>query len=423
MMPLDEHLLRHESARLLAALVRLFGVENLALAEDVVQDTLANAIEAWAFSGVPEHYAARLMTEAKHRAIDVLRRQRTAHRFAPELGRWLESEWTLRPVIDDLFLPAALADDELRMMFSCCHPKLDEDVQVALVLKLLCGFSVGEIAGAFLVSVAAIEKRLARGKKTLAESSRLFELTVADFDARLATVQRALYLLFNEGYHGACADRVVRADLCHEAMRLVRLLVDHVPAATPATHALAALMYLDAARLAGRIDLAGNLLSLVEQDRSRWDAALVGEGLRLLEVSTTGTELTEYHLEAGIAATHAAAERAEETRWGEIVALYDALLKLRPSPVVALNRAIAVAQHAGVDQGLAALRAIDDPSKLAGYPFYWASLGELELRAGAQDAARQHFAKARELARNDGERQFIDLRIGACGAIHVRSRR
>jgi RNA polymerase sigma-70 factor (ECF subfamily) len=410
----SEHVLRHESARLLAALTRIFGVENLALAEDVVQDTLAKAIEAWTFSGVPEHYSALLMTAAKHRAIDLLRRERTARRFAPELGRWIESEWTLRPVMEEHFLPPALKDDELRMMFSCCHPKLDEEVQLSLILKLLCGFGVREIASAFLITVAAVEKRISRGKKVLADSSKLFELTAADFAPRLSTVHRALYLLFNEGYHGACADRVIRTDLCQEAIRLVRLLVDHAPAATPATYALAALMHLDAARLPGRLDATGNLVALFEQDRSRWDAALISEGLKLLEQSATGAEVTEYHLESGIAAAHAAAGRAQETRWAEIVALYDALMKVRPSPVVALNRAVAVAQHAGPSQGLEAIRSIEEPTRLASYPFYWAAIAELELRAGNPDAARDHFATARGLARNEEERRFLEQRIAAC---------
>jgi RNA polymerase sigma factor (sigma-70 family) len=411
---LDENVLRHESGRLLATLVRVVGVGNLALAEDAVQDTLAQAIEAWTFAGVPEHYSALLMTAAKHRAIDLLRRQRTARRLAPELGRWLESEWTLRPAVEELFLPAALRDDELRMMFSCCQPSLDEDVQVALILKLLCGFGVGEIASAFLVSVAAVEKRLTRGKAKLAESTKLFELSAADVALRLSTVHRALYLLFNEGYHSACADRVIRADLCEEALRLVRLLIDHPPAAMPATYALAALMYLDAARLPGRLDAAGNLVALFKNDRSRWDAALISEGMRLLQGSGTGTEVTDYHLEAGIAACHAAAGRAEETRWAEIVSLYDALMRVRPSPVVALNRAIAVAEWSGPRQGLAAIRDITDQTKLASYPFYWAAIGELELRAEDPVSAREHFGRARELARNDEERRFVDQRLASC---------
>ena len=410
----DDHFFRREAGRLLATLTRILGVHNLALAEDVVQDTLASAVEVWTYRGVPDHASAWLMTAAKNRALSLLRRERTARKFAPELGQLLGGEWTLKPVLEEQFLPPALKDDELRMMFSCCHPRLDEEVQVALVLYLLCGFSVAEVASAFLVTQAAMEKRISRGKKVLAKSKRLFELTADDFAPRLSAVHRALYLLFSEGYHGAHPEEVVRVDLCHEAMRLVRLLVDHAPAATPATHALAALMYLDAARLPGRVDEAGDLTALFDQDRSRWDAALISEGLKLLETSGAGDELTEYHVEAGIAAIHAASGSAEQTRWGDIVALYDSLMRIHPSPVVALNRAIAIAQHQGPTRGLDALRAITEQDRLAGYPFYSAAIGELELRCLRPEVAREHFRIARGLARNEAERRFLDRRIAAC---------
>jgi RNA polymerase sigma-70 factor (ECF subfamily) len=354
------------------------------------------------------------MTAAKNRALDAFRRDRTAHKLGPDLARFVESEWTLRATVDELFLPDALKDDELRMMFSCCHPQLQEDVQVALILNLLCGFAIGEVASAFLVTPAAMEKRLSRGKQVLARSKRLFELTAEDFAPRLEAVHRALYLLFNEGYHGACADAVVRADLCREAMRLVLLLVRHAPAATPATRALAALMFLGAARLPGRVDDAGNLKALFEQDRSRWDGALLAEGLALLDESASGSELSVYHLEAGIGALHATAPSAAETRWDEIVHLYDVLMRLLPSPVVALNRAMAIAQRDGPESGLDALRSIEGVERLARYPFHAAALGELQLRAGRPGAARDHFFVAKGLARNEGERHFLEQRIAEC---------
>jgi len=411
---LDDALFRREAARLLAALTRAFGVENLALAEDVAQETLANAFEAWSYSGVPAHYSAFLVRAAKNRAIDVFRRERTARRFAPEVSRQIESEWTIGPALEAMFLPEALKDDELRMMFTCCHPRLGEEVQVALVLHLLCALGVDEIASAFLVSPAAMEKRLSRGKKLLAGCGPLFELTAADFAPRLSAVHRALYLLFSEGYHGASPHAVVREGLCRDAMRLVRLLVDHAPAATPATFALAALMWLLAARLPARVDDGGNLKDLFAQDRSAWDEALLAEGMRLLEQSAAGDALTEYHIEAGIAGMHATAGDARDTRWADIVALYDALIRIRPSPVVALNRCMAIAQQLGPAKGLEAVRAIEDAGRLETYPFYPAVLGELELRLGRAEAARGHFEVARQLARNDGERRFLDHRIEDC---------
>jgi len=411
---LDEHLFRHEAGRMVAALTRIFGVHNLALAEDVVQDAFCRALEVWKFRGVPENPSAWLMATAKHRAIDVLRRERTARTFAPELGRLIESEWTLAPAVHELFGAAAIQDDELRMMFSCCHPRLAEPAQIALILHILCGFSVGEVAAAFLSSNAAIEKRITRAKKVLAGSKKLFELSAADFSTRLSAVHRALYLLFNEGYHGASAESAVRIELCGEALRMAGLLRRHPLAATPATLALGALMCLHAARLPGRVDASGELHTLFEQDRSRWDMDLIAEGQRLLDLSATGSALSEYHVEAAIASVHARARSAEETDWERIVSLYDTLIAIRPSPVVALNRAIAVAQHQGPQRGLDAIRAVDGLDRLASYRFYPATLGELELRGGRPAAAREHFCKALALARNPMERRFIERRIGAC---------
>ena len=399
---------------MVAALTRIFGVHNLALAEDVVQDAFCRAMEVWPFRGVPDNPSAWLMATAKHRAIDVLRRERTARTFAPELGRLLESEWTMVPMVEELFGASTVKDDLLRMMFSCCHPRLPEEAQVALVLHILCGFGVTEIAAAFLSTDAATQKRISRAKKVLAGSRRLFDLADADFVARLSAVHRALYLLFNEGYHGASAESAVRVELCREAMRLAMLLVEHSLTSTPATHALAALMHLHAARLPARVDASGNLSSLFDQDRSRWDPALIAEGQRLLDLSATGSALTEYHVEAAIASVHASAQRAEDTNWGQIVALYDALMAFRPSPVVALNRAIAVAQHEGPERGLQEIHAIAGRDRLAGYPFYFAALGELELRCDRHEVAREHFHAALTLARNRMERQFLQQRVSAC---------
>ena len=303
------------------------------------------------------------------------------------------------------------------MMFSCCHPRLSEEAQVALVLHLLCGFGVGEIAAAFLSGEAAIEKRISRAKKVLAGSKRLFDVTQSsDFAARLPAVRRALYLLFNEGYHGAGADSAVRADLCHEALRLSGLLLEHPDASTPTTHALVALMFLHLARLPSRLDPSGHLISLFEQDRSQWDANLIAQGQRHLELSAAGDEITEYHVEAAIASVHAVARRAEDTRWDQIVSLYDTLMAIRPSPVVALSRAIAVAQQDGPERGLQEINAIADRDRLAAYPFYAAALGELELRSGRPDVAREHFCAALAQARNPTEREFIQHRVDACRA-------
>lgn len=414
LLELNEHFFRRESGRMVAALTRIFGVHNLGLAEDVVQDAFCRAMEVWKARGVPENPSAWLMAAAKNRALDIVRRERTARTFAPELGRLLETEWTLAPLIDEAFSANTLRDEQLRMMFSCCHPRLPEEVQLALILNILCGFGAPEIAGAFLTGRAAIEKRISRGKKVLAGARTLFDLKDAEFASRLETVRRALYMLFNEGYHGASAKAAVRGELCEEAMRLTALLLEHPPAATPATHALAALMCLHAARLPARIDSAGDLSALVDQDRARWDARRIEEGLALFERSAAGEALSPYHLEAAIAVVHASARSLDETDWGAIVSLYDRLMTLTPSPVVALNRAIAVGQRDGAERGLEALYAIADRERLARYPFFPAALGELELRRGHRDAARKHFRAALGLARNETERRFLEKRLRDC---------
>lgn len=400
---------------MVAAVTRVLGVHNLALAEDVVQEAFCRSLEVWKFRGVPENPAAWLMLTAKNCALDALRRERTARKFAPELGRLLESEWTLAPAVEELFSENALKDDLLRMMFTCCHPKLPEEAQVAVVLNILCGFSTVEVASAFLSSHAALEKRIQRAKQRLAATKSLFDLgPQADFSARLPAVQRTLYLLFNEGYHGASPETAVRTELCREAMRLASVLLMHPVGSTPTTYALCALMSLNAARLPARVDPCGNLVSLFDQDRTRWDLKLVAEGLSYMEQSAAGTELSEYHLEAAIASIHADSSCLADTNWAAIVSLYDNLLSVRHSPVVELNRAIAVAQLEGPERGIEEINSIADKDRLSQYLFYPAALGELEIRTGRFSRALDHFRAARGLARNPMELRFIEQRLAHC---------
>lgn len=396
-----------------ASLTRLFGVQNLALAEDVVQDAFCRALEVWKVRGVPPNPSAWLMTTARNRALDVIRRERTARTFAPEVTRLLETEWTAAAVVDEAFSGDVVLGEQLRMMFSCCDPQLAESAQIALILNILCGFGANEIAAAFLSGTAAIEKRIARGKKVLARSTTLFDLSDSDFKARLDAVHRALYLLFSEGYHGASARDVVRAELCDEAMRLAALLREHPATRTPATFALSALMSLHAARLPSRLDEAGELQALWEQDRTSWRQDLIADGEALLEQAAAGDELTTYHLEAAIAAVHCAARTVDETDWDAIVTIYDHLMRLAPSAVVALNRAIAIAQRDGPDRGIEAIQAIEDRERLNAYPFLNAALGELERRRGNAAEARRHFSAALALARSDAERRYLERRARA----------
>jgi RNA polymerase sigma factor (sigma-70 family) len=414
-MELEEHLFRHEAGRMVATLTRIFGIHNLALAEDVVQDAFCRAIEVWKFRSVPENPSAWLMAAAKNRALDILRRERTARTYEPELSRFLESEWTLAPTVEERFSETAIKDDQLRMMFSCCHPRLSEESQVMLILHILCGFSVDEVAKAFVTTYTAVEKRISRAKKVLAGSKRLFDTQVsADFSARLPAVERALYLLFNEGYHGASADSPVRAELCQESVRLARLLLEHPEGAIPATYALLALMCLDAARLRARVDASsGDLTPLREQDRSKWDQRLAADGTRFLELAASGPDVTDYHVEAAIAHVHVTAGSFEDTDWDQIVSLYDMLMTIHPSPIVALNRAIAVAERNGPECGLEEIHAIPERDRMRSYPFYEAALGELELRCGRHEVAAEHFVAAVGVARNEMERRFLRQRLSA----------
>ena len=409
-----DHLFRRESGRITATITRIFGPHRLALAEDVVQEAFCRALEVWPFRGVPDNPPAWLMTTARNCALDALRRERTAQSSAWQLDNSLQSEWTLGPALDELFAPQAVQDDLLRLMFSCCHPSLSENAQVALILHILCGFSVGEVADAFLSSHAAIEKRITRAKSLLSATHAVFDVSAAeDFAERLPSVLRALYLLFNEGYHGA-SPAAIRCELCDEAIRLTALLLAHPFGIIPATHALAALMALISARLPARTDASGELVALADQDRTKWDRARIAEGLRFLDLAAQGVEVSPYHVEAAIAAVHARAARAQDTDWRLIVSFYDLLMRIRPSPVVALNRAIAISQAEGPRRGLEELRAHVDAKSLPRYLFYSAALGEMELSLGKREDARVHFQSARDLARNDLERSFIDRRLRAC---------
>ena len=409
---LTDHLFRHQAGRMVSSLVRLLGARHLALAEDAVQDALLRALETWKFVGAPQNPAAWLMRSARNRAIDLLRRQGNIERLAPALARDLDAAGAGE---SDGVEPRAIADDELRMIFSCCDPALPQSAQVAVILKYLCGFSVAEIAQAFLSTTAAVEKQLFRARRTLEERGALFEVCdAAQVRARLPSVQSAVYLLFNEGYHGA-NEAAVREDLCHEAMRLCLLLARLPSAAAPETQALLALFCFHAARLSSRIGDAGNLLLLAEQDRGRWDRELIEEGLRRLDLSASGSALSAWHLEAAIAARHAAAPGFAETDWRAIRELYDLLLRLRPSPVVALNRAIAVGMAEGPEAGLRALAAIDDRERLERYPFLPAAIAEFELRAGRPERAAEQLRAALLLARNPAEEAVLARKLVACG--------
>lgn len=391
-------------------LTRLFGLGRLNLAEDVVQDTLHQALVTWSMRGLPDNPSAWLMRVARNRAIDLIRRDDHFHSLAPELTHLQQDNAAeLEPASE-----RAIQDDQLRMMFACCHPALSTEVQITLILKTLCGFSVAEIASALLVRRDSIEKRLSRARKVLRGAGPFEDLAnPQDVGSRIEAVYRAIYLLFNEGYHASQSQRAVREDLCFEALRLALLLGEHPAGARPKTFALVALFCFDAARLAGRVDAGGGLVPLEQQDRTTWDRDLLGRGFQYLERAASEHQVSEFHLEAAIAALHSSAETYERTDWAGIVELYDRLYQVKRTPIVALNRAIAIGLARGAATGLRELDRIPDARALADYPFFPAARGEFHRLAGHAAEARACFARALALARNPSEARYLERKLQA----------
>src|SRR5437773_6792 len=410
-----EHLFRHEAGKMVATLTRIFGVEHLTLAEDVVQEALARALQTWPFYGVPKNPSAWIMRASRNLALDVVRRQKVFRQKEEELIRLMDRD-SLAPDAA-IFADQEIADDRLRMMFVCCHPLIPTEAQVALALKTLCGFSPAEIAKAFLTTEAAIAKRLTRAKQKIREAQIPFEIPAgAELARRLDGVLQSLYLLFNEGYKASSGDSLIREDLCREAIRLTGLLAEHAAGHQPRTHALLALMLLNAARLPTRLDDEGNLLRLQEQDRTRWDQPMIARGMFHLARSAAGENITEYHLQAGIAACHCTAKDYAATDWRQILELYDRLIEFDDSPVVALNRAVAVAEMHGPQAGLEAVSAIQNLQSLESYYLLYAVLGEFEARLNHSQAAAAHFRKSLQLAEIKSEQVFLSKRLQACEA-------
>jgi RNA polymerase sigma factor (sigma-70 family) len=408
-----EHLFRHEAGKMVATLTGIFGVEHLTLAEDVVQEALARALQTWPFYGVPKNPAAWIMRASRNLALDVVRREKNFRNKEPELIRLMDQP---SPPPDAAVAAAQeIPDDRLRMMFVCCHPLIPAEAQVALALKTLCGFSPAEIAKAFLTTEAAIAKRLTRAKQRIREAGITFAIPEGEeLTQRLDGVLQSLYLLFNEGYKASSGDKLVREDVCEEAIRLTELLAQHPAGNQPRTHALLALMLFNTARLPSRVDGDGMLLRLQDQDRSLWDQPMIARGLFHLAQSAAGGEVTEYHLQAGIAARHCAAKDYASTDWRQILGLYDRLVEFDDSPVVALNRAVALAEVHGPQAGIEAVSAIRNLQSLESYYLLYAVLGEFESRLGHPQAAAAHFRKSLQLAGIKSEQDFLARRLQDC---------
>ena len=397
---------RIESARLIAGLARMVG--DVGLAEDMAQDALVAAIEKWPADGVPDNPGAWLMATAKNRAIDRMRREKTYERKREEVAHDTGALFAMERSDFDAAADDEIGDDLLALIFTCCHPLLSREARVALTLRLLGGLTTGEIARAFLGSESTVAQRLVRAKRTLRDAKVPFEVPRgAELEERLGSVLEVIYLVFNEGYAASAGEDWLRRDLCEEALRLGRILAELAPA-EPEAQGLVALMEIQASRLAARHGPDGTPVLLLDQDRSRWDPLLIVRGRRALErAEALPGPLGPYGLQAAIAACHARALRPEETDWVRIAALYDALAQISGSPIVELNRAVAIGMAFGPEAGLELLDQIKDEPALQNYHFLPSVRGDLLEKSGRPEEAAAEFKKAATLTQNDRERELL----------------
>jgi RNA polymerase sigma factor (sigma-70 family) len=408
------HLFRHEAGKMAAVLTRLLGFNSLELAEDIVQDTLLQAMSTWKFKGIPGNPSAWLYTVAKRKAIDAIRQRQIHNRHHAEISQALNSEWVLAPTIKNLFLENEIEDSQLRMIFACCHPSIPYESQLALTLKTLCGLSISEIAHSFLTNEETITKRLYRAREKIREENISLDAPVpAKLPGRLDAVLHSLYLLFNEGYNSSHPDQLIRHDLCEEAMRLCLLLVRNQITNTPKANALLALMCFQVSREDARIHADGSIILLKDQDRSRWSQPLIERGKFYLEQAAEGNEFSEYHIEAAIAGSHSRASSFEKTGWKDIILLYAALYRMKPSPIVALNHAIAVGYGESPQQGLEALKEIKD---LHDHYLYHAAMGDFLSAIGENEQARASYAHALTLTSSNIEKKLLREKIAMSSA-------
>jgi RNA polymerase sigma factor (sigma-70 family) len=406
---------RIESARIIAGLARM--VRDVGLAEELAQDALVAALEQWPASGIPDNPGAWLMAAAKHRAIDRLRRSKLLERKHGELGRELQAQQELAVANLESALDDDIGDDLLRLVFTACHPVLPSEGRVALTLRLLGGLTTDEIARAFLVPEPTVAQRIVRAKRTLSEARVPFEVPRGtDRASRLSSVLEVIYLVFNEGYTATAGDDWLRPALCEDALRLGRILAELDPN-EPEVHGLVALMEIQASRAGARVRPNGEPILLLEQDRSRWDQLLIRRGLAALErAEKLATSPGPYTLQAAITACHARAHTPDETDWPRIVSLYEELARLTPSPVVELNRAVAVAMASGPAAGLALIDALVSESSLKSYHLLPSVRGDLLFKLGRLSEAQSEFVRAASLTRNSRERAFLLARAQSCAA-------
>ena len=410
---LVDHLFRQEAGRMVAILTRLFGMHNLEMAEDILQDTFHQALKDWSAGQVPDNPSGWLMVVAKRKAINAVRRERLQRSFAKDMDALLKSEWTTAYTMDQVFLEDEIRDSQLRMIFTCCHPSLPMEGQLALTLKTLCGFGVPEIAAAMLTTESNVNKRLYRAKEKIRNEEIPFSVPAGQhLLPRLDAVLLVIYLLFNEGYNSSGENAVIRHDLCLEAMRLAMLLTEKpVTSGYRPVYALLALLCFHSARFDARMDTNNSLIVLEEQDRSRWNRDLISQGLQFLAQSTGGDQITAYHLEAAIAGEHCLAPDFASTNWTRIYHYYVELERLKPSSVIRLNLALVIGKKDGPEAALRLLHQLENNRALDGYYLLHASLGEFYHELGLREEARTCFRRARELTKSPAIRDVLEKKI------------
>lgn len=406
-----DHLFRHEAGKMIAVLSKLLGLQHLESAQDLVQDTLLQALHTWSYNGLPENPSAWLHRVAKNKAIDFLRRDKRFRTISPQYGYLLQSEYSQDDALNTFFAEEQIQDSQLRMIFACCHPSIPVESQIALALKTLCGLSTNEIAKAFLVAEETIAKRIYRAKEKIRVEKIEMELPAPkELLRRLDVVLHCLYLLFNEGYNSSHPDRLIREDLCEEAMRLAYLLMQNPATSLPRTAALLALFCFQSSRLQARLDDKGNIILLKQQDRSLWYQPLIKQGYFFLDKATE-KETTVYHLEAAIAYLHAIAPSFEETNWKAIYYLYGILQQKHSTPFIALNKAIAASYAVSRE---AALHELLEIKVLDEYYLYHTAIGEVHFENGNKKEAFVSYQRAIQLTVSTAERQLLREKIKSC---------
>ncbi|MBS1599460.1 MAG: sigma-70 family RNA polymerase sigma factor [Bacteroidetes bacterium] len=407
-----DHLFRHEAGKMVAVLTRLFGFPNIEQAEDIVQDTMLRAMETWKFGKVPDNPQAWLYFTAKNKAIDLIRRQQVKYKIDNDLSYLLKSEYTLSPAVQELFTEDEIKDSQLRMMFACCHPSLSKEAQITLMLNTLCGLSVHEIADAFLTKDDTIQKRLFRTKEKLRNDNIALDYPGTNIlPSRVEAVLKSVYLLFNEGYHSSHPQKLIREDLCEEAMRLTIMLTENQKTNLPQTNALLALMCFHVSRFSARMDDQGLIILLKDQDRNQWNRFLIQKGNEYLSCSASGETMHAFHIEAAIASTHANAKSYAETDWQLILDLYNILLHISFNPIAALNRCLVIGEIEGPSAAILELQKMD---QMEDYCYYNTSLGEMHLKIGNKEIAKSFFVKALAQTPSIAEKNLLDKKIGMC---------